>query len=513
MADDNDDEGRPDIAKLDSIINHPRWGGNQESIGANILPSLNSSKEAIDWINKEYATIILNGKYRILREKNDSTIEFMDKKDFVNNLSHMRLAITNNETGAIKFTPITDIWFASGEKRKFNNGIVFDPRRIGHYNEMYNLWKGYKIVGMPGDVSMWLDFMKTVICDNNENHYNFLVALIAQMFQRPWDKPGIAVVIRGDEGVGKSFFIEKLGALMSPYCFKTSNQNNIFGDHNGHIKNCILLHLEEAVWAGSKKDESLLKELITGQTIDINDKFIPVYMVANYLHLFMSGNPDWLVSAHFKARRILALHANEARIRDTSYFADLHQWFLNGGAGALIHFFLNYDYSGVNLRIVPATDELIFQKRQSMSGVSEWWHSICDTKEFPYGDIQSDGSILVIKNLLYDDYRNSTSGRRHPLSAGQFGIQFLGLLPRVVGNVEQRSANGRVSTIVKVDNIKIEDNRGIRREGYHLPNIEICRNLIEFKLGGSANWSTIVDNWTVLRNNTDFDFSNYKSGG
>jgi hypothetical protein len=61
--------------------------------------------------------------------------------------------------------------------------------------------------------------MKSIICKDNEENYNYLVALIADMFQNPGKKPGIAVVIRGDEGVGKSFFVEKLCALMDGYYF------------------------------------------------------------------------------------------------------------------------------------------------------------------------------------------------------------------------------------------------------------------------------------------------------
>ena len=167
--------------------------------------------------------------------------------------------------------------------------------RVGHFDGKYNLFKGYKLgAGTTGDVAPFIDLMKNVICAGHEDNFNYLVALIAQMFQYPHLKPGVAVVIRSDEGVGKSFFVEKLSELMSPYYFKTSNPAYVFGDHNGQLKNVILLHLEEAVWAGSKKDESLLKDLITGKTLEINDKFIPVYSVPNHLHLFITGNPDWL---------------------------------------------------------------------------------------------------------------------------------------------------------------------------------------------------------------------------
>jgi hypothetical protein len=338
------------------------------------------------------------------------------------------------------------------------------------------------------------------------------------MFQKPTDKPGVAVVIRGDEGVGKSFLVEKLCSLVSPYYFKTSNQAYIFGDHNSQLKDKLLLHLEEAVWAGSKKDESLLKDIIAGQTIEINEKFMPVYSVPNYLRLFITGNPEWLVSASFTARRMFALYASDKHRRDTEYFKRIDDWFREGGAGALMHFFMNHK-SDIDLRIVPVTEELVFQKQKSMNGVQEWFYSIADSKEFPYGDRMPDGSIKVIKSLLLYDYNNSPSGRRYPMTDRQFGIQFLSLFPKVINGIEQKSANGRTENIIGTEH-KISDNHGIDRNAYEMPNCKIIREVLEFKLGGKCSWSNSIipnDNgydggWIVLRENKEFIFDNYKPG-
>ena len=241
--------------------------------------------------------------------------------------------------------------------------------------------------------------MKDVICSGDEDNFNYLVALVADMFQRPHLKPGVAVVVRSDEGVGKSFFVESLCDLVAPYYFPTSNPSYIFGDHNGQLKDKFLLHLEEAVWAGSKKDESLLKDLITGPEIPINDKFVPVYSVPNHLHLFITGNPEWLVSAGFKARRIFALHASDTYIEDTEYFGKLAHWFNKGGAEALMYFYLNHK-SDIDLRIVPVTDELIEQKQQSMTGVAQWLLSIVEFMRNAVWRIYDDGHVQVIKAIL-----------------------------------------------------------------------------------------------------------------
>jgi Family of unknown function (DUF5906) len=469
--------------------------GNSQQNRAEERPNINSTKDAIDIINKDHFKTFINGKFKVVRENPDGTLEMMEKKSFQDGFLETKLSVKYEGKDDPKSTPIADIWLNSSQARKFNYGLEFDPSHAGHkYNGKYNLFKGLKIHGVDGDVSPFIDLMKNIICSGHEDNFKFLVALISQMFQQPHMKPGVAVVIRGDEGVGKSFFIEKLCALIDPYHFKTSNPAYVFGDHNGQLKNVILLHLEEAVWAGSKKDESLLKDLITGPTLPINDKYVPVYLVANHLHLFISGNPEWLVSAGFKARRIFALKASEAHIRDTDYFKRLDDWFKGGGAGALMHYFLNYK-SDVDLRVVPVTDELIVQKQKSMPPVAEWLYSIVNSGEMPYGEV-IDGRVMVIKQILANDYNHSPSGKRHQMNEMQFGNQLKDLLPEM-----------------ETKDIKIRDSRDIRRNGYKIPDLVDCRRMLEANIGGKIRWHDGGEEWICLKGNTDFDFSMYKPGG
>lgn len=472
-------------------------------------PEIGTTQEAIDWVNKTYFKSIIMGKFKIVREKPDGTIDIMDKKDFINNHEEYRVFITNAENGTTKSTPISELWLKSKAARKYEHGLTFDPSHVGHYGGIYNLWKGWRIKPIAGDITLWRTYVKEVMCSGHEENFNFLDALVSQMFREPHLKPGVTVVIRGDEGVGKSFFIERLCDLAAPYFFKTSNPAYVFGDHNGQLKHVIPLHLEEAVWPGGKKTESLLKDLISSPSLEINDKFVPVYSVTNHLHLFITGNPEWLAHASLRARRIFALHADDAHRDDTEYFVRLDHWFKNGGAEALMYHYLSHQ-SDINLRIVPVTDELIIQKQQSMTPVQEWWTSICETKEFPYGEFMSDGTVEVIKALLYLDYQNSFVGKRQALTPAKFAYQLLELLPLIIGGEKQRNEKGLVLSEAKKDNVKLKDSRDVRRDGYIIPNLKRCRELLEFKLGGKINWSTDVDKWTVLKGNTDFDFSLYK---
>jgi hypothetical protein len=485
-------------------------------------PQIESKQEAIVFFNKNHFAAYLNGKYKVIRENPNGSIEIMDKKDFIDGHQGFRILITDKEGGKPQITPATELWLKSDDRRHFRYGLDFDPSAPGNRNEKYNLFKGYKLVkGEAGDCTIFFNFMREVICSGNESDYNYLVALIAQMFQEPDKKPGIAVVIRSEEeGTGKSWFVERLCDLMSPYYFKTSNPSYVFDDHNGQLKHVILLHLEEAVWAGSKKDESLLKDIITGRTIEINDKFVPVHSVPNHLHLFITGNPDWLVSAGFTARRLFALHSSGARLRDSKYFSDMEEWFHKGGDAALLHHFLTFDYKAAltkmgidSLRLAPVTDELVHQKKQGMSSIAKWLDNLIELHEVPYGEFFEgeaythegmEGTLLtkhvrVIKKALYYYYVKSQEQSRAKviINENKFGSEFLKLLPLVIKGVVQKHKNGKIISVIDPD-VKATDDAKMQRDAYDILPWPVVRRAFDFTLGKRGQYDIEDGEWTIV---------------
>jgi Family of unknown function (DUF5906) len=495
---DNNDEDRPNTPLLFGA-QYQDMNGPQKIIG--------SKQDVYDFF-KNHANIKISGKFKILVEEDDGKLEFMDKGSFRDYFHRYKIDITNDEK--TKTVPIAELWLNWPDARSYK-GLIFDPSTPNHHDGYYNLFKGYKVKPIKGDCTIFFDYMKDIICSGNEEHFNYLVALVAQMFQFPHLKPGVAVALRGTEGVGKSFFIEKLGHLMGPYYFKTSNPDFIFGDFNSQLRETLLLHLEEAVFAGSRRDDSKMKDTITGPTLEINTKSLPLYVVDNHLHLFLSGNPDHLVRAGFDSRRIFALHVSDARRVDIPYFAGIDTWFKSGGAEALMHFFMNHK-SDIDLRSVPITDELIFQRKKSASGLEKWAINYCEEGIWPYGDVKKDGTVQVIKKLLLHSYNNSPEGKRDQLSSNEFGNRFSALFPLVVNGIAQQHHNGKpISIIESGRDVKIKDRNGKWQYRYVIPKIDITRGALDFRLSGGKlitrnSWEEI-DKWTTLDDNLSKDIN------
>ena len=60
------------------------------------------------------------------------------------------------------------------------------------------------------------------VCDGIEARFRYVIGWLAQMIQQPQTKPGIALVLRGEEGVGKTLVGEAIGALFPAHYVKIS---------------------------------------------------------------------------------------------------------------------------------------------------------------------------------------------------------------------------------------------------------------------------------------------------
>jgi hypothetical protein len=445
-------------------------------------------------MNRFYAFI--TEEVKIMQVLEDGTIKNITLSTFYASHAHHLFAILGAD-GKPKEIDVGHLWFKSNRKRIYKQ-LVFTPHAQPK-DDIYNLWEGFKITPKEGDVQPFLDYVKEIICSENEEHYTYLIALLAQMFQKPGDKPGIAVVLRGEEGVGKSFFVERLCDLIAPYYFKSSNPKHIFGDHNSQLRNKIILHIEEAEWSGTKGHERQLRDIITGQEMSIHEKWVAIGRNnANYIHVFITGNPDRLVSVGTGARRIFAMYVSNKRIRDNEYFGNLDKEFKGGMDAALLHYFLHYDYNGVNLRKAPDTEELVHHKKRSLSGVLEYLNNLAETGEMPAGKPEPDGGWRIAKRQLYRDYCAPHKWRYKliRMSEDNFGREFTSLLPDIQNGVAHRAANGKVTSIVK--DRKTSRTEGKQLNAYIIPPLKAFRELIEFDLEaiGKMTWKE-KDQWTL----------------
>ena len=170
-----------------------------------------------------------------------------------------------------KMVPVAKLWVESPHRREYE-GIVFAPGR--EEEDYFNLWAGFAVKPEKGDWSRLRTHILEVICDGNKEHFEYLMAWMARIVQDPGgERPGVAVVLRGERGCGKGTFVTTYGRIFGVHFLPIQNQALFHGRFNAHFKNCILAFIDEAIWAGDRAAEGMVKALITEKTITCEAKF------------------------------------------------------------------------------------------------------------------------------------------------------------------------------------------------------------------------------------------------
>src|SRR5262249_55733679 len=154
-----------------------------------------------------------------------------------------------------------------------------------------------------------------------------------------------------------------------PHYVHVSRPEHLTGHFNAHLQLCRVLFADEALFAGDPRHAGPLKAMISEPTIPIEPKGLDVMQVRNCLMVFMASNEAWVVPAGGDARRFFVLEVSDCRKGDDDYFTTLAKQMDNGGRAALLHYLLNRDIRGFNIRRVPLTEALADQKAHSRRGV------------------------------------------------------------------------------------------------------------------------------------------------
>lgn len=317
-------------------------------------------------LNEKHAVAMVEGKTLILHFRPGKPMAFGSVDSLHQYYENDRIA---TEKGT---EPITKAWMRHAKRRSYPGGIVFAPCQ--EVAGAYNQWRGFAVKPNPkASCKLFLWHLEHVVCAGDPAAYQYAIRWFAHIVQHPQDKPGVAMVLRGKKGAGKDTIAEYFGSLLGPHHVKISKGKELYGNFNSRLSNALLLHVEEAFWAGDKQAEGALKSMITSDRIAIEKKGVDAFEVDSYLRIFMSSNEDWVVPASFDERRFFVLNVSEKKMQNTTYFQSIVDERDNGGRGALLHYLQNYDLTGFDVRKVPQTRGLADQKVASLKNADAWW--------------------------------------------------------------------------------------------------------------------------------------------
>lgn len=430
-----------------------------------------------DAMNAEWALVLMGSKAVIVRENPEAPVE--DRLRILS-LEAFRAYYLNRPTqvmGARGFKAISwaERWLGARRRRTFS-GIEFvpDPGAPPGTPGYLNLWRGFSVTARPkaNGYAVFRDHLYTNICGQDEDLFRWLFGWFAHIVQRPRERVGTCVVLRGRMGSGKTKVGEVIGSLIESHYFLVDDPRYVTGQFNAHMASCLLLQAEEAVWAGDKVAEGRLKSLITSKSQMIEAKGVDPIRLVNNVRLIMTSNEGWVVPAGMDERRYACFDVADTCIGNFDYFGEMDAELDDGGREALLHDLLSFDLSAVNLRLIPKTSALLEQKIRSLDHVESWWLGRLMDGATTRGDFS--WRRLISKARLADDYLQSADrvGIKRRAADIEMGLAMRKLVP---GIGERRTVDEGVGD-------------GRRVWCWEMPPLDDCRAAFTSAVGQTIAW-------------------------
>lgn len=359
-------------------------------------------------LNNSFSTIMHGSTVGVLHEQRSPAgaidIKILEVRAFLNWFAEHNFT---HPEDADKKINIGKMWWESRRKRKYIR-LVFDPGAHTEDDE-YNLWTGFTFEPTDhGDCSLFLDHIRANICNGNAEHFHWVMCWMADLIQRPGRKPGVAIVLRGGEGIGKGFFAEMLGALISRHYMAITSEPHITGKFNSHLANKILVFVDEAACSGEKKTQAVLYGLVTEPSAVIEFKGKDAASIKSYLRLILASNNAWVVPANMDARRWAVFDVGSHAKNNKQYFIDISDQMRNGGYQKLMEILMHWEIDINIANNSPKTSALLDQKIASFSSDKAWWFEVLCSGDIGFGA----WPLRASKKDLYKGYLSWCSARQ-----------------------------------------------------------------------------------------------------
>lgn len=443
-------------------------------------------------MNRNHSFILDGGKATVLRksfdpEMNRDVYQRLSVVDFCTAYQNVKITVAFDAEGEPITKPLGTLWIYSEQRRQYLDGIIFDPS--GKEREgCLNLWTGFAVQEKKGSWKRMRRHIWKNLCKKNKAAFRYLMNWLAMMFQHPEQRGYACVVLRGLRGAGKGVFGEAIKRIFSAFALQVFNGKHIVGNFNRHLQTVVFLFSDEAIFAGDKGHESVLKGLITEPYLDIEAKFRDLVEAVNRLHIMMASNEAWVVPAGMDERRFFVLDVSDEFANNHEYFAPIIREMKDeGGDAAMLHDLLRLDVSKFNPAVIPQTQGLQEQKKLSMGLEWKW-----------YDDVLARGYVLeskhgceeqlhqwfssVTMDALYASYEAFVAKQRRAypnmLSREKFGV-FLRSSKTGLGLTPCKSTSALLG---ERRGSRLEDFKGVvmlneqRKPGYQLNALKVARD-------------------------------------
>lgn len=259
------------------------------------------------------------------------------------------------------YTPFFDVWRKDETRRRITK-IQMEPSDDPSIFVMPPRFAWREQVDDDGDsgataIQIFQELFKLMGSGEAEQQ-TYLLNWLAHLVQKPFDLPGVALIISGLKGCGKDTLFDFLLQFVigQDYSFNYGSNEQFFDSHDTGRQGKFLCKLEEANRGICLRNADKLKSLITNTTEVFNPKCQKAICFPNYNRFVFTTNGACPVEMSDGERRFVIVQCSPARVGDRPFWDSVRRDLFTPEAGIAVGKFLaSIDISGFNPRILPAS--------------------------------------------------------------------------------------------------------------------------------------------------------------
>lgn len=355
--------------------------------------------EVVAEMNKRY--VFLTDTGQVFRQNDRKVVSLEQLRN-----TYANKTVIDDSIGSRRLTAI-DAWLKSPERFQLRN-ITLVPGLGLIVDDCLNLWEGWPVAPAAGDISPWRMLVDHIF-GNGTPEAVYFEQWVAYPFQHPGTKLAVATVIWStQQGIGKSLLGESVAKLYGNHA-TTITAQELHAPFNDWAKGRNFLIGEENSSSDRRSDANRLKHLITGTTLYINQKNIPVFEQPNLMNLlFTSNHPD---AFHLDGNdRRMFVHAANVAPLTAEFYEEYGAWINSeDGQAALMDHLMHVDLTGFNPHgHAPHTAARMEMIEMSKTDVERFAADVF-TDDFVDNVIHAE---VISLDELTDRFNNSTKGQR-----------------------------------------------------------------------------------------------------
>lgn len=234
--------------------------------------------------------------------------------------------------------------------------LTYAPGKPQFYEDRFNTWQGWGVSPLEGDVTWWHDLMDYFFKKEVDNRVWFERQL-AYPLQFPGTKLYTASLLWSQtKGVGKTLVAYFMMRIYGAKNCSEVKSKDLRGSFNSWAASKQFIYGDEITGNDARIDSDWLKGLITQETIRINTKFVPEYVLPDTANwMFSSNHPDALFIEDGDRRYFI--HEIVGNPASREFYEKLDRQLKGDGPAKLFNYLLNLDLGDFNPRAHAPTSE------------------------------------------------------------------------------------------------------------------------------------------------------------